>query len=78
MKIMDKSNNVKALRKKRGMSIRELSTLSTIPISTLGAIESAVIHPQLIQIYKIAQALRTDAGSLGCTPKEDVHEWGEL
>jgi transcriptional regulator with XRE-family HTH domain len=54
------SKEIKALREKRGISLRELSRLAEISPASLSAIEKGRSSPTLATLHKILQALDTN------------------
>jgi len=59
----DLGSRIKKIRKKQGMSQKELSRLIGVTPSNISQIESNLIYPSLPALYKIAENLSVEVGS---------------
>ena len=59
----DLGSRIKKIRKKQGMSQKELSKLIGVTPSNISQVESNLIYPSLPALYKIAENLSVEVGS---------------
>lgn len=62
--MMKPTERIRKIRKSRKLTLRELSNLTEIAVSSLSRIERGKLDPKMSQLLNIAQALGVDPGSL--------------
>ena len=72
---LDLGSRIRDLRKKQGMSQKELAMLIGVTPSNISQIESSLIYPSLPALFKIAESLSVEAGAFfqdGANPVRNV------
>jgi transcriptional regulator with XRE-family HTH domain/KaiC/GvpD/RAD55 family RecA-like ATPase len=68
---VDLGMKIKTLRRKQGLSQKELAGLAGVTPSTISQVESNSIYPSLPALFNLAEVLSVDAGSLLDKGRED-------